>query len=71
MGWFELIFGSLSQLQGDFDLIYIDADQFQYEAYVRAILDRKLLSPQGIMLVDDGKSDLYWLFCIVAWLTQS
>lgn len=50
----ELHFGSLSQLQGDFDLIYIDADQFQYETYVRVILDRKLLSPKGIILVDDG-----------------
>ncbi|KAJ6133485.1 hypothetical protein N7471_008700 [Penicillium samsonianum] len=44
---------TLSQLEGDFDLIYVDADQFQYEAYVRLILDRKLLSPRGVILVDD------------------
>lgn len=43
-------------MEGDFDLIYVDADQFQYEAYVRLILDRKLLSPRGVILVDDGET---------------
>jgi caffeoyl-CoA O-methyltransferase len=44
----------LPTLTGQFDLIYIDAAEEEYEAYTRYILDNKLLSPRGVILVDDG-----------------
>jgi predicted O-methyltransferase YrrM len=44
----------LPALTGQFDLIYIDAAEEEYEAYVRHILDHKLLSSNGVILVDDG-----------------
>ncbi|EAW15303.1 O-methyltransferase [Aspergillus clavatus NRRL 1] len=43
----------LPTLTGQFDLIYIDAAEEEYEAYTRYILDHKLLSPEGVILVDD------------------
>ncbi|KAJ6113571.1 hypothetical protein N7523_006888 [Penicillium sp. IBT 18751x] len=43
----------LPTLTGQFDLIYIDAAEEEYEAYTRYILDNKLLSPRGVILVDD------------------
>jgi predicted O-methyltransferase YrrM len=45
----------LPTLTGQFDLIYIDAAEEEYESYTRYILDHKLLSPKGVILVDDGK----------------
>jgi predicted O-methyltransferase YrrM len=41
-------------LTGQFDLIYIDAPEEEYEVYTHFILDNKLLSPRGVILVDDG-----------------
>ncbi|EEP79370.1 predicted protein [Uncinocarpus reesii 1704] len=46
-------FSRLPTLSGQFDLIYIDAAEEEYEEYVRYILDHKLLSPRGVILVDD------------------
>ncbi|KAL4956621.1 S-adenosyl-L-methionine-dependent methyltransferase [Aspergillus filifer] len=43
----------LPTLRGQFDLIYIDAAEEEYEAYTRFILDKRLLSPNGVLLVDD------------------
>ncbi|KAL4930455.1 O-methyltransferase [Aspergillus undulatus] len=43
----------LPTLKGDFDLIYIDAAEEEYKAYTSFILDNKLLSPDGVILVDD------------------
>lgn len=45
----------LPQLTGQFDLVYIDAAEEEYEAYTRYLLDHKLLSPRGVILVDDGE----------------
>jgi predicted O-methyltransferase YrrM len=45
----------LPTLTGQFDLVYIDAAEEEYEAYTRYILDHKLLSPNGVILVDDGE----------------
>lgn len=50
----RLIINRLPTLTGQFDLIYIDAAEEEYEAYTRYILDHKLLSPEGVILVDDG-----------------
>ncbi|KAI1977170.1 hypothetical protein LOZ53_001736 [Ophidiomyces ophidiicola] len=43
----------LPSLTGQFDLIYIDAAEEEYEPYTRFLLDHNLLSPRGIILVDD------------------
>ncbi|GAB1210892.1 hypothetical protein ATERTT37_000002 [Aspergillus terreus] len=43
----------LATLEGEFDLIYIDAANDEYEDYTRFILDNKLLSRRGVILVDD------------------
>lgn len=45
----------LPTLTGQFDLIYIDAAEEEYEDYIRYILDHKLLSSNGVILVDDGE----------------
>jgi len=44
---------SLRELQGEFDLIFLDADKTNYQAYVDMILERKLLSARGIILLDN------------------
>ncbi|KAL2783447.1 S-adenosyl-L-methionine-dependent methyltransferase [Aspergillus keveii] len=43
----------LHTLEGQFDLIYVDAEETEYEAYTRMILDHKLLSPRGVLIIDD------------------
>jgi predicted O-methyltransferase YrrM len=47
--------GRLQTLEGEFDLIFVDANKDGYATYVQTILDRKLLSPNGIILCDNGK----------------
>ncbi|KAI5867001.1 putative SAM-dependent O-methyltransferase [Durotheca rogersii] len=44
---------SLQTLEGEFDLIFVDANKDGYAAYVKTILDRKLLSPNGVILCDN------------------
>ncbi|KAI5860468.1 O-methyltransferase [Durotheca rogersii] len=44
---------SLTKLTGSFDLIFVDANKDGYEAYVKTILDRKLLSPRGLIMADN------------------
>jgi predicted O-methyltransferase YrrM len=46
---------TLKTLQGTFDIVFVDADKEGYEGYVRTVLDRKLLSPNGIIICDNGK----------------
>ena len=45
----------IQKLTGTFDIIFVDANKDGYLGYVRAILDRKLLSPNGIIMCDNGK----------------
>lgn len=45
----------LKTLTGDFDLIFVDANKDGYAGYVKTILDRQLLSPNGIILCDNGE----------------
>jgi caffeoyl-CoA O-methyltransferase len=42
---------TMRHLKGPFDLIFIDADKINYVNYYRRALD--LLSPQGVMLIDN------------------
>jgi predicted O-methyltransferase YrrM len=52
---------TLKTLTGEFDLVFVDANKDGYAAYVKTILDQKLLSPNGIILCDNGKCYLPWL----------
>jgi predicted O-methyltransferase YrrM len=45
----------LQTLDGEFDIIFVDANKDGYATYVQTILDRKLLSPNGIILCDNGE----------------
>ncbi|KAK3933591.1 S-adenosyl-L-methionine-dependent methyltransferase [Diplogelasinospora grovesii] len=44
---------SLKTLSGIFDIIFINADKEGYEGYIRQILDKKLLSPERIIICDN------------------
>lgn len=46
---------TIAQLDGEFDLIFVDANKDGYQGYVKQILDKKLLSPQGLIMCDNGK----------------
>lgn len=46
---------SLEELEGNFDIIFLDADKGNYQLYLDRILDRRLLSPRGVVFVDNGK----------------
>lgn len=37
-------------------MIFLDADKQNNEGYINTILERRLLSPNGIILVDNGKT---------------
>lgn len=45
---------SIENLTGTFDIVFIDANKDGYQTYVKQILDRKLLSPQGMIMCDNG-----------------
>jgi caffeoyl-CoA O-methyltransferase len=42
---------SLAELQGPFDLVFIDADKVGYDAYFEAVLPK--LAPRGIIVLDN------------------
>ena len=46
---------SVKKLEGTFDLIFVDANKDGYQGYVNAILDRKLLSPRGLIICDNSE----------------
>lgn len=46
---------SIDKLEGTFDLVFVDANKDGYEGYVKQILDKKLLSDDGIILCDNGR----------------
>ena len=41
-------------MEGEVDLIFLDADKHNYQHYLDIILGRKLLSRRGFILVDNG-----------------
>lgn len=45
---------SILSLSGTFDLIFVDANKEGYEGYVKSILDKGLLSPNGLIMCDNG-----------------
>jgi len=51
--WLKLC-ASLQSLEGEFDIIFLDADKTNYALYIDIILSRRLLSPRGIILCDNG-----------------
>jgi caffeoyl-CoA O-methyltransferase len=44
---------SLPKLQGEFDMVFVDANKAEYKRYVELILEHKLLSPQGVIIADN------------------
>ncbi|EEQ85214.2 uncharacterized protein BDCG_08483 [Blastomyces dermatitidis ER-3] len=44
---------SLKTLEGTFDLIFVDANKDGYEGYVNTILERNLLSKNGLIMCDN------------------
>lgn len=47
---------SIEHLTGTFDIVFVDANKDGYQGYVKQILDKRLLSDNGIILCDNGKS---------------
>jgi predicted O-methyltransferase YrrM len=45
---------TLKTLRGEFDIIFIDADKTGYTNYLKIILERRLLSKNGIIIADNG-----------------
>lgn len=44
---------SLQELDGQFDLIFVDADKPNYANYFNTVLDRELLAPHGLLVFDN------------------
>jgi len=44
---------SLPKLQGDFDMVFIDANKAEYKRYIEVILERGLLAPGGVIVCDN------------------
>src|SRR5271170_1813358 len=45
---------TLKTLRGEFDIIFIDADKPGYKKYLEIILDKGLLSKNGIIVTDNS-----------------
>merc|ERR1719281_1248065 len=56
-GRHEIVVGpaldSLAKLEGEFDMVFVDANKAEYHRYVEIILERKLLSPRGVIVCDN------------------
>ncbi|MGK5639503.1 class I SAM-dependent methyltransferase [Streptomyces sp. URMC 126] len=44
---------ALQEVEGDFDLIFLDADKPNYISYFETILARRLLRPRGLLVIDN------------------
>merc|ERR1719237_579107 len=44
---------SLPKLEGEFDMVFVDANKAEYKRYVELILERHLLSPGGVIICDN------------------
>jgi caffeoyl-CoA O-methyltransferase len=53
----EIVLGpaldSLPNLEGEFDMVFIDANKAEYKDYVQQILDGNLLSENGVIVCDN------------------
>jgi predicted O-methyltransferase YrrM len=49
---------SITALTGTFDIVFVDADKEGYEAYVKTVLDQKLLARDGVIICDNGNCSL-------------
>lgn len=47
--------GSIEKLTGTFEIIFVDANKDGYEGYIKAILDKKLLAPNGFIMCDNSQ----------------
>lgn len=47
---------SIADLTGTFDIIFVDANKDGYLGYVQAILDQQLLSHNGIIICNNGRT---------------
>ena len=46
---------SIDKLSGEFDLVFVDANKDGYEGYCKQILDKKMLSPKGLIMCDNSE----------------
>merc|ERR1719217_1932899 len=44
---------SLPKLEGQFDMVFVDANKAEYKRYVELILQHKLLSSRGVIVCDN------------------
>merc|ERR1711976_37683 len=44
---------SLPKLEGEFDMVFIDANKAEYKDYVQKILAQNLLAPEGMVVCDN------------------
>merc|ERR1719229_956351 len=44
---------SLPTLEGEFDMVFVDANKAEYKRYVELILERNLLSTSGVIVCDN------------------
>merc|ERR1719356_2318278 len=44
---------SLPKLEGEFDMVFVDANKAEYKRYVELILERNLLSTSGVIVCDN------------------
>jgi len=47
-----------SQVRGQFDIIFIDADKPGYKKYLQIILDKGLLNKDGLVITDNSISPM-------------
>jgi predicted O-methyltransferase YrrM len=56
---------TLKGIRGEFDIIFIDADKPGYKTYLEIILEKGLLSKNGIIITDNSTpptpNSFYWI----------